>query len=223
MANARPSPIKATLTVQEPKAGGSSAELDKFEFPFNPKEWSITHAAEWKIETTKKSAPPPEFKGPKPSSATVEIFLDESDKPKGDISKTVARLRKLVAPEPKSVSGNKPSAPHVLFEWGSAITFKGYVESVAVKYTMFRSEGTPIRGTCTVAMKEFPVNPKKQNPSSGSELGHRAHRVVSGDTLASLAYAEYGDPTAWRRIAEANDIDDPMRIPDGALLRIPPP
>ena len=222
MAAAREKVLKAVLTVLEPKAGGSASELDRIELPFNPKEWSITHAAEWKSETTKKSAPPPEFKGPKPSSASVEIFLDESDKADGDISKTIQRLQALVAPEPNSVSGNKPSAPHVLFEWGKAITFRGYVESVAVKYTMFRGQGTPIRGTATVAMKEFPIPQAKQNPTSGGKAGHRVHRMVAGDTLASLAYAEYGDPNRWRHLAEHNAIDDPLRLREGSLIHVPP-
>lgn len=214
--------LKATLTVLEPKAGGSAAELDRIELPFNPKEWAITHAAEWKAETTKKSAPPPEFKGPKPSAASVEIFLDESAKSDGDISKTVERLRKLVAPEADSVSSNKPSAPHVLFEWGKAITFRGYVDSVAVKYTLFRGQGTPIRGTATVAMKEFPLPPPKQNPTSGGRAGHRTHRLVAGDTLASIAYAEYGDPNHWRHLAEHNRIDDPLRVREGMVVHVPP-
>lgn len=215
--------LKATLTIQEPKAGGGTVELDRLELPFNPKEWAITHAADWKTETTKKGTPPPEFKGPKPASTSVEIFLDESGKPGGDISKTVARLRTLVAPESNSVTSNKPSAPHVLFEWGKAVTFKGYVESVAVKYTMFRGDGTPIRGTCTIAMKEFPVAVGPQNPTSGGVIGHRTHRFVAGDTFASIAYREYGDPTLWRRIAEANGVDDPMRVREGRMLEVPPP
>lgn len=218
----RESVLKASISILEPKAGGSMNELDHIEFPFNPKEWSITHGAEWKTETTKKGTPPPEFKGPKPASASVEIFLDESDRDGGDISTTVNRLRTLVSPDPASVSGNKPSAPHVLFEWGEAIRFKGYVESVAVKYTMFRGQGTPIRGTVTVAMKEFPEAASRQNPTSGGVPGHRTHRVVAGDSLASIAYREYGDPNAWRRLADANGIDDPLRVRDGAVLRVPP-
>jgi nucleoid-associated protein YgaU len=215
--------LKASLTVQAPKAGGGGADLDRIAFPFNPKEWSITHAAEWKIETTKKNAPPPEFKGPKPASATVEIFLDESGDPRGDISKTVERLKRLVAPETGSVSKNTPSAPHVLFEWGKAITFKGYVESVAVTYTMFRGNGTPIRGSCKVAMKEFPPAKPPQNPTSGGPGGRRSHRMVAGDSLASVAYAEYGDPRRWRTLAEANRIADPMRVPPGTELTVPAP
>ncbi|HET6951371.1 MAG TPA: hypothetical protein VFI47_13400 [Acidimicrobiales bacterium] len=214
--------VRATLTILEPKSGGGSAKLDTIEFPFNPKEWSITHAAEWKTETTKKGTPPPEFKGPKPASASVEIFLDESDREGGDISKTVARLKVLVDPNPDSVTSNKPSAPHILFQWGEAVRFKGYVDSVAVKYTMFRGQGTPIRGTVTVAMKEFPQAKGKQNPTSGSMPGHRTHRVVAGDSLASIAYAEYGDPNGWRRLADANGIDDPLRVRDGTVLHVPP-
>jgi len=216
--------LAATLTVQEPKAAGRAPEIFTLTFPFNPSQWSVNRTAGWKTDTTKKGVPPPEFKGPNPASVSIEIFLDESGRKDGDISKTAAKLEKLVHPEQNSVSRNKPSGPHVLFEWGKAITFKGYVESVAVKYTMFRSGGTPIRGTCTLGLKEFPVGLPAQNPSSGGLLGSRTHRVVAGDTLASVAYAEYGDPTLWRKVADANPdlVDDPMRIPAGAVLRVPP-
>jgi nucleoid-associated protein YgaU len=38
-----------------------------------------------------------------------------------------------------------------------------------------------------------------------------------------MAWGEYGDATAWRTIAEANEIDDPMRLTPGAELLIPAP
>lgn len=212
--------LKAQLTLQDPKTGG---DLETIELPFNPKEWSVTHTADWKTETTKKGTPPPEFKGPKPASATVEVFLDESEQPDGDISRMVARLRQIVVPEPNSVANNTPSAPHVLFTWGKAITFKGYVESVAATYTLFRGDGTPIRGLCKLAMKEFPADAKRQNPTSGGAGGRRTHRMLAGDTLASIAYAEYGDPRRWRAIAAANRIVDPLRLAPGTVLQIPAP
>ena len=39
--------------------------------------------------------------------------------------------------------------------------------------------------------------------------------MIVGDTLASVAYAEYGDPTLWRPLAAFNGIDDPLRVPTG--------
>ena len=47
------------------------------------------------------------------------------------------------------------------------------------------------------------------------------HRVRDGDSLPSIAYDAYGDPTQWRTIAEANDIDDPLRLRRGSELSIP--
>ena len=46
---------------------------------------------------------------------------------------------------------------------------------------------------------------------------------MAGDSLASVAFAEYGDPTAWRALAAFNDIDDPLRVPTGSLLLLPTP
>jgi nucleoid-associated protein YgaU len=45
--------------------------------------------------------------------------------------------------------------------------------------------------------------------------------VVVGDTLASIAYREYGDPTLWRPLATFNRVDDPLRIPLGGVLMLP--
>lgn len=47
------------------------------------------------------------------------------------------------------------------------------------------------------------------------------HRVVAGDTLQSLAWREYGEASAWRAIAEANNIDDPSRLRSGTELVLP--
>jgi nucleoid-associated protein YgaU len=45
--------------------------------------------------------------------------------------------------------------------------------------------------------------------------------VRDGDSLPSIAYEAYGDATRWRVIAEANGIDDPMRLRRGSELTIP--
>jgi nucleoid-associated protein YgaU len=47
------------------------------------------------------------------------------------------------------------------------------------------------------------------------------HTVVAGDSLPSIAYREYGDPEIWRVVAEANDIDDPLRLRAGTTLLLP--
>ena len=70
-------------------------------------------------------------------------------------------------------------------------------------------------------MEEMPDEPFRQNPTSGSANVRRVHRTVAGDTLASVAYAEYGDPTQWRALAAYNGIDDPQRVRTGTTLLLP--
>ena len=45
---------------------------------------------------------------------------------------------------------------------------------------------------------------------------------VQGESLWQIANRYYGDPRLWRLVALANDIADPLKIPAGKLLKIPP-
>ena len=223
MATAQKTWTPAKLKLIEPNSGGAEKVVWELDFPFNPKDYSITRGAKWEATSTPGGTLPPEYKGPVPATMTVEIFLDETTKDDGDISKTVKKLLSYVNPESNSKSQNKPSAPHARFIWGTAIEFLGYIDQIAVKYTLFRENGNPVRGTATVTIKEFGAAPAKQNPTSGGDPGTRAHSVVAGDTLQSIAYAEYGSAAGWRRIADANpSIDDPMRLVPGRALVVPP-
>jgi nucleoid-associated protein YgaU len=94
---------------------------------------------------------------------------------------------------------------------------------VTSSLTLFRPSGQPIRATCKLSMQEYPTDPGKQNPTSGATSSTRAHRVVLGDTLASIANNEYGAPELWRAIAKVNELDDPFTLRLGRELLIPPP
>lgn len=213
----------AKLKFVEPKQGGSESLVEEFVFPFNPKDFSITKAAKWVASSNKEGLSPAEYNGPVPSSVTIEMFLDATTEDDGNIATTIEKILSYVNPDPKSKSQDKPSAPHAHFIWGTAIEFKGFLEQVAVKYTLFRENGNPVRGTATLTLKELGAAEQRQNPTSGSEPGSRSHRVVAGDTLASIAYDEYGSAAKWRRIADANpSIHDPMRLSPGASLLVPP-
>ena len=46
--------------------------------------------------------------------------------------------------------------------------------------------------------------------------------VEAGDTLWSIAAKEYGRSDLWRRIADANKINNPRMLKPGTKLVIPP-
>jgi len=60
-----------------------------------------------------------------------------------------------------------------------------------------------------------------QNPTSGGVGGERVWVVNEGDTLAWIAYREYGDSNQWRRIADANRLTQVRRLVPGTVLEIP--
>lgn len=57
--------------------------------------------------------------------------------------------------------------------------------------------------------------------TSGTPRPNRTHSAQEGETLDRLAASYYRDATKWRIIAEANGIDDPLRIAPGTELVIP--
>ena len=125
---------------------------------------------------------------------------------------------RAACPREQSRGNKKAMPPLVVLHWGAITAFPAFVTQVSAKYTLFSPGGTPIRAVCTVALEEMPADPPGQNPTSGSRDVRSVHTMVAGDSLASVAYAEYGDPTMWRAIAEYNGIDDPLRTGAGTAV-----
>ena len=93
---------------------------------------------------------------------------------------------------------------------------------LTLKYKKFGVDGLPLRVEANISITENPSPVPFTNPTSGGISGRRVHVVSAGDTLHSVSYAEYGSPGLWRVLAEANGIDDPLRVAPGTTLLIPP-
>jgi nucleoid-associated protein YgaU len=113
--------------------------------------------------------------------------------------------------------------PRIRVTWGLGLSFKAIVESVDQKFTLFAPSGVPLRATLSVSMREYKTLEEQlaELNLQSSDL-RSTHTVLEGDTFASIAREEYGDPRTWRRIADANPaIDDPTAPPVGSQLVIP--
>jgi nucleoid-associated protein YgaU len=220
---------KASLSLYDPApaSGGSKAGTKRgaIAFQFNPKEVTIAKTAKWERKTAKgaKTAGPPEFTGAEGCKLTLEMFFDATSSQNGSVVKAVEQLFSCCVPTEESAGKKKPTPPIVVLHWGTISSFPAFVTSVSAKYTLFNGQGMPIRAVVSVAMEEMPGEPFRQNPTSGSADVRRVHRTVAGDTLASVAYTEYGDPTQWRALAAYNGIDDPLRVRTGTTLLLPAP
>ncbi|MFE0464836.1 peptidase M23 [Kitasatospora sp. NPDC058965] len=217
-------PAKATLTAYQPPTlegeppGGAMG--GPVTFQFNPHTLTLSKGTNWlQNPATKMELGTAEFRGRQPAKLSVELFLDATANHDNSVATAVDTVLSWCSP----VSEEIGLPPWVKFAWGSfkAVEFYGYLESVTATYTLFDIDGHPLRATCAVQITEAAEMTKGQNPTSGALSARRVHQVVGGDSLELLAYREYGDATAWRRIAEANAIDDPMRLRPGVELLVP--
>jgi nucleoid-associated protein YgaU len=217
----------AYLELREPSKDGSldkaGPPMGRIKFQFNPKELSMGKTASWTRQTAKanQKAGPPQYNGPLPSKLSLEMFFDASAKQDNSVVQSVDALFACCVPTDASLKQNKGSPPWVIFRWGELTGFLAYVASVQVKYTLFTAAGLPVRATCTVTLEEIAGTPPKQNPSSGGLVPRRVHVLIEGDTLAGIAYNEYGNASLWRAVAAANRIDDPMRLRPGTSVLLP--
>lgn len=143
----------------------------------------------------------------------MELFFDTYEQ-KVDVRTQTQRITSLLN---KNVTTQAP--PILLFSWGS-LQFKCVLESVGQNFTMFLSNGMPVRAKLSVNFKEF--EPVEIEIERGLFIGPPTVRnVVEGDTLSKIAGDLLGKPGDWREIAELNDIDDPFNLPPGQSLIIP--
>ncbi|MEU1279396.1 LysM peptidoglycan-binding domain-containing protein [Streptomyces sp. NPDC005805] len=219
---------RAQLTLKEPPAsvgarpGGTVARL---QLQFNPSTLELRKSTEWRRSPSRMAGQSalPEFVGSGPRTLSMDVFLDATSTHDNSVEQAVEKLMLACVPTPASLGRKKPASPWVRFEWGTARTtsFDGVLSSLSVSYTLFDVDGKPLRATCALSIEEASVDPPGQNPTSGARTARSTHTVVAGDSLAMLAWREYGDATAWRAIAEANGIDDPMALVPGTELVVP--
>ncbi|WP_333771140.1 CIS tube protein [Streptomyces sp. IBSBF 2435] len=224
----RSSRARAQLTLKEPpsavgaRPGGTIARLT---LQFNPTTLQLRKTTEWRRNPSRMAGQSalPEFVGSGPRELSLDVFLDATSTHSNSVEQAVEKLMKACVPTPASLARKKPASPWVRFEWGTARTtaFDGVLSSLSVTYTLFDVDGRPLRATCALSIEEASVDPPGQNPTSGARTARSTHIVVAGDSLALLAWREYGDATAWRLIAEANGIDDPMTLAPGTELMVP--
>jgi nucleoid-associated protein YgaU len=112
--------------------------------------------------------------------------------------------------------------PTLIFTWGPLV-YEVCLKSADISYVRFTESGEPIRAKVSIVMQEQPslLAILSTNPTSGGLPGRGQHVVSTGDSLQSIANANYGSPGRWRALAEANGIDDPTRLRPGQVVYLP--
>lgn len=122
---------------------------------YNPKEVGLDKSVPWqKGKNSHANTPDLEFTSADGRSLSFELFFDGYEDSEDVHAKYVSKLLKLAEVMQEGGDEAKMRPPMVKVSWGTLPEFKGVLESVSTKYTMFLPNGTPVRATCTVKVKE---------------------------------------------------------------------
>jgi nucleoid-associated protein YgaU len=205
---------------------GSKASQPPIVVLFNPTEYSRERSNTFKETAVPGLASPLiQFINGQADQLTLELFLDDytdpdqpqARGPKKSVSERVRDIADLL-----DIDRDLHAPPPVRFLWGP-LNFVAIIEKLSQKFTLFRPDGTPARATLSVTFKEYLTLPQQLREPRRESADKSKRRVLdAADSLWLLAWREYQDPALWRKIAAANDIDDPWRVGPGDWLILPP-
>lgn len=171
---------------------------------------------------------------------SVDFFFDNTDEGMGDgavgVTEKVDQFYRLV-----KQNQDTHAPPRLRFSWGQPVAgativgalepgaeasnapfwFTCVVESVERRYLLFSPQGVPLRARLTVRMREYKT--VEQMVAYLHSADHTQWHVLKRrERLDQISAEAYSTPAEWRRIADENEIENPLRLAPGTILRIPP-
>lgn len=197
----------------------------KITVQFNPAEYSMAKGAQFaEIAIPGIDAPILQFVRGQTQTLTMELFFDTTESGMGDDVVSVTTKTEPVY-RLAQIQSRTHAPPRVTFFWGE-LSFKAIVDNVQQKFTLFNPNGVPLRATLSVSFKEYQSLEEQLARKNWQSADHSKKRMIKrNETLALIAFREYGDAGLWRHIYDDQNnrdlIPNPRRLQPGIEITIP--
>jgi hypothetical protein len=191
---------------------------------FNPADYKISKQNNFnEVSGTDGKTPTTQFVSVGTQSLSLSLTFDKYETGE-DVTKSTGGLWKFMEPKKivKAKKVDKAVPYQVAFEWGN-FRFVAYITSLSQSFTLFTHEGIPVRAKVDVTFTQYKdiEDYPGTNPTSGGGPAEQTWKVVAGDRLDLIAAEVYSDATQWRKIAQHNQITNPLALRPGQILHIP--
>ena len=186
---------------------------------FNPSEYSLEISNSFEEKSLPGlSNPVVQFVNGQAQALSMELLFDTwTDGANEDVSKKTNEFVQMLA-----IDSDLHAPPPVEFKWGS-FAFKAYIEKISQRFTMFNSDGSPVRATLNVSFKQYRPLPEQLAKTKLLSSDKTKRRVLTADdSLWAIAAREYGETKYWRHIAAHNRIANPRLLQPGVVIQLPP-
>jgi nucleoid-associated protein YgaU len=195
--------------------GGAQITVD-----YNPEEYTLNNENAFAVQGIPGlGSPVVQFVNGGQRTLEVELFFDTYDTP--DLPKDDVRTQTGAVVALLGINGEQHSPP-ILRVTLASLDLRCVLSRVSEKFQLFMPDGTPVRARLACTFIEV-VDPELAAQAANLQTADftKAHIVVRGETLSSIAALRYDDAQRWRPIALANGIADPLALSVGQTLRIP--
>lgn len=195
---------------------------EPFTVLMNPEKYTHSHSISYNKETG-QGAPGTSIKFEKiePEKVSFELIFDGT----GVVSDVVVSIEDQIKAFKKlayEYNGDIHATNYLKLSWGTML-FKCRMTSLEVTYTLFKSDGTPLRAKANANFEEYTdANTiAKEGNKTSPDLTHE-RTVVAGDTLPLMCHRIYGDPGFYTQVARANNLVNFRDLQPGAKIYFPP-
>ncbi|MFC7387821.1 CIS tube protein [Sphaerisporangium rhizosphaerae] len=208
------------LTITPLDAAGRERTDRKVTVAYNPEEFTLGKDNNFAVQGIPGlGAPLVQFVNGNQRTLEVELLFDTYDTaemPKQDVRRQTGPLARFMELD------SDLHAPPILIVAMAGFRFRCVLTRISQKFVLLMPDGTPVRAKvgCTFAeCLDLEQEAKAANLQTADFT--KAHVVLAGETISSIAAELYGDPRMWRPIALANGLADPRLIAPGDTLLVP--
>ncbi|HTB15629.1 MAG TPA: hypothetical protein VK752_28860 [Bryobacteraceae bacterium] len=197
---------------------------------YNPEKYSVTKTVQYaEIGIPGLDEPVLQFIRGQNEKITFDLLFDTTEQ---GMTGLVTDVRNLTRPVYQLLKVNTATHAPLRFQinWGNAgpLMAQGttsslcVLESMTEEFGLFAPTGEPLRAKLTLTVRMASTVKLQYTETTRNSPDHTKIVMVGrGQRLSDIAYQEYGDPTQWRPIADANQLANPRFLDPGTTLIVP--
>jgi LysM repeat protein len=211
------------LTIVGYKDNAFGSKIGAYRALINPDKYThsyeIAYNQEQGIGTPNASI---KYQKSSPQGLNFELIFDGTgvlNSSRTDVAADITNFKKIAY----DYNGDIHKPNYLKLIWGKGINFRCQLTSLNVNYSMFRSDGSPLRARATVDFKEY-LNPTQVTANAANSSPDLTHEwlVKAGDTLPAITSQIYGDSSYYLKVATYNNLDNFRYLKPGTTLYLPP-
>lgn len=210
------------LTIKAYKTEDYTSEIGNCTVKINPSSYKSNYSVEYNKEGgTGMAGKTLDFKGIPPETVSFDIHFDATGVVNGnseDIGTQLDQFKQTCL----EYNGSIHQPNFLIISWGT-LQFRCKLTSLNINYTLFKSDGTPLRAVASTQFEEA-LSVEEITRQQGNQSPDLTHAILikAGDKLPLICKEIYNDPDYYLEVARFNNLVNFRNLEPGMVIHVPP-